>query len=388
MRDLMQAVRAALERGEHVALITAVRSVGSTPRHNAARLAVFEDGDAVGSIGGGTMERQAVADAREALASGQPRLVEYSLIGRGSGNLGLCGGTQEVFIDILEPGRAAAQWRVIGEALSEGDPCVLAVVVRSAGDELRPGTRQVIRGETGIGSLGDAGPDLAVEARRVMAEHYPARLGFDPTTGATHRLASTRRAPVEIYLDLFDPRPRLLIVGAGHIGAALARQAKFLDWHVQVVDDRAEFLAPDHLPNVDATHLVAYDAESERLGPLDVRITPGTAVVVATWGWDEPALGRLAGAPAFYIGLVASLRKATVILDALRTGGIDPEWLNAVRAPVGLDIGAESPEEIALAIIAEILAAQRGKSGRPLREVRGERLNAWMGGSWQTERTL
>ena len=377
MPDVLDAAIDALERGERIALLTLVRSVGSTPRHCAARLAVLANGETVGSVGGGAMEHQAVADAHAALAENRPRLVEYNLNGRGDGSLGLCGGTQEVLIDILEPASLAAQQlRAVRAALAQGEPAVCATVMRAVDKRLAMGARRVIhRTEDAVGLFGDARLDQTVvqEARRAMAEHYPQRLGFDPTTGAVKRLMSTRRADVEIFMDLYEPPRQLVIIGAGHIGAALARQGKFLNWHVHVVDDRSDFLTPQHLPDADVTHCVTYDRESESLGPLGLRITPAMAVVVATWGWDQPALRQLAGTPAFYVGLVASMRKATVLFDELRKEGIDPAWLDLVRVPIGLDVGAESPEEIALAIMAEILTTARGKSGRPLCEVRGAR---------------
>ncbi len=333
----------------------------------------------LGSIGGGTMELEAIADARAALAQNKPRLVEYNLNGRGEGSVGLCGGAQEVFIDILVPkSKAAVQLATIRAALAEGLPAVWAVVVRAEGTDLYPGARQVVSLSERKGTIGDRRLEhsIAEQARQVMAEHYPQRLGFDPATGSVRRLVSTRRAAVEVFLDLYDPRPHLLIIGAGHIGAALARQGQLLDWQVEVVDDRPEFLTALHLPGVDATRLAVYTPESERLESLPVTITPSTAVVVATWGWDEPALRQLAGTPAIYVGLVASLRKAAAIFEALRAEGIDPGWLNRVHVPVGLDVGAESPAEIALAIMAEILAVTRGKTGHPLQQVRGDPMAA------------
>jgi xanthine dehydrogenase accessory factor len=377
MDDFLEAVLLALGRGERLALVTTVRAVGSTPRHNAARLAVFATGESLGSIGGGTMELEAIQDARAALAENRPRLVEYNLNGRGRGNVGLCGGAQEVFIDILEPkNQVAMQLAAIRAALVAGAPAVWAVIVHADGNELIVGSRQVVCLNQAFGTIGDTRLEHAIteQARQAMAEHYPQRLGFDPATGTIRRLASTRRATVEIFLDLYDPRPRLLIVGAGHIGAALARQGQLLDWQVEVVDDRPEFLTAEHLSGADATHLVAYAPETEQLEPLPVTITPSTAVVVATWGWDEPALRQLAATPAVYVGLVASLRKAAVIFERLGGEGIDPGWLNRVHVPVGLDVGAESPAEIALAIMAEILAVTRGKSGRPMQQVHGDPL--------------
>ncbi len=380
MQQILDSVVEALERGERVALLTAVRTVGSTPRHHAARLAVNANREPLGTIGGGTMEFQAIADARAALTANRSRRVEYSLNGNGPEDLGLCGGTQEVFIDVLDGNPAAPPFRAVRAALAEGEPVVVAEIVRAQGAELAPGSHQVIRlSGDALGSLGNAQLDRAVvgEARQVMVERYPRRLGFDSITGAVKRLTPTRRAAVEIFLDLYEPPPRVVILGAGHIGVALAKQARLVGWQVEVIDDRPDLLSPRNLPDADVTHIVAYDRETERLGSLNVRIAPAMAVVVATWGWDQPALLQLAGTPAFYVGLVASVRKAAVIFGALREQGVDPVWLDNVRVPVGLDIGAEQPEEIALAIMAEILAAARGKSGRPLREIRGGRTAAW-----------
>ncbi len=379
MRELLDSVLEALERGERLALTTAVRSVGSTPRHSAARLVVWKDGRTLGSIGGGTMELQAIADAQAVLAENKPRLVEYNLIGRGEGNLGLCGGTQEVWIEIVAPGEAETQLQAIRAALAQGEPVVLATLVRAEGiTRLHPGSWQVVvPNGTVVGSLGNAQLDQAAieETPRIIKQHYPQRIGLNVDEGRIVRLSATRRTKVEIFLDVIEPQPRLVIVGAGHIGAALTRQARLLDWRVEVIDDRAEFLTPQTL-SADAMHLVDYDPKMEQLGAVNVPITPGTAVVVTTWGWDEPALRWLAGSPAFYVGLVASLRKATVIFEALRGEGVDAAWLERVCVPVGLDLGAESPSEIALAIMAEILAVARGKSGLPLREVRGGRIAA------------
>ena len=386
MRDILEAVLAGLRRGETLARVTLVRAVGSTPRHSAATLVVFPDGGAVGSIGGGTMEWQAVADAQAALAEGQPRLVEYNLIGRVEGNVGLCGGTQEAFIDLWRPDDAHTVETLLGAvqaALDAGEPAILATVIRA--DEasgLSVGHSLVVRrGGATQGSLGRPGADRAVvaAAEAAFADGYPTRLAYDPATGTAKRLMSTRRAPTEIFLQVVDPRPRLLVIGAGHIGAALARLGKFLGWWVGVVDDRPSFLTPDRLPGVDLAYQADYQPDSEVLTPPDVAVTASTAVVVTTWGWDEPALRWLAGSDPYYIGLVSSLRKAALIFQQLRGEGVDPAWLDRVRVPVGLDLGAESPEEIALAIMAEALAVSRRKSGRPLCEVRGERVKAALG---------
>lgn len=381
MDELLITSRDALSRGERLALVTLIRSFGSTPRHKSARLVVWSDGRFLGSIGGGTMELQAIADAREALAEGKPRLEEYNLNGRGEGNVGLCGGTQQVFIDILSPVSDQDPGLLSGiiESLRGGEPAVLATVIQTdAQSNSRAGAKLVVKSATDhSGTLGDPRFEQQViaEAAKVLGDRQARRIGADPSANAVYSLSATRRAPVEIFLDLFEPQPRLLIIGAGHIGAALAKIAKYLGWWVSIIDDRPDFATRQHVPDTDEIHLVDYEPTSERLAPMNLLVTPDTAVVVATWGWDEPALFQLAGAPAFYVGLVASARKALVIFDALRARGADSDWLDGVRVPVGLDLGAETPEEIALAIMAEVLAVSRRKSGMPLHLVRGNLSN-------------
>lgn len=269
MREVFQAIVEALDRGEPVAVLTVVRASGSTPRHLPANMLVRADGSFVGSIGGGSMEWQAIRDAQAALTERQSRMVDYSLTGKEPGNLGLCGGTEQVFIDVVVP------------------------------------------------------------------------------------------------------NPTLLLVGAGHIGKALTKIAKVLEWRVVVVDDRADYITPEQLPDADERILVRYEPETESLAPMPVTVTPTTFVLLATWGWDEPALRQLINSPAAYIGLVASARKSILIFRDLVAEGIAPEALARVHVPTGLDLGAERPAEIALSILAEMLMVERRATGSPMAQVKG-----------------
>lgn len=147
--------------------------------------------------------------------------------------------------------------------------------------------------------------------------------------------------------------------------------SKLLGWHVVVVDDRADFITPERLPDADERILVRYEPHGESLDPMPVSITPTTFVLLATWGWDEPALRQVVNTPAAYIGLVASARKSIIIFRDLMKEGISPDVLARVRVPTGLDLGAETPSEIALSILAEMLMVQRGATGMPLAQSKG-----------------
>lgn len=383
MKEIFQTVTRALKTGQPAALVTVTRSIGSTPRHATAKMVVQADGSLVGTIGGGTMEQKAIQDALAALSTGKPGLVEYSLIGKTPDSLGLCGGTQEVFIDHLAPppgnGRADQSlelFETITRACEAGEPTALITVVRSYnGGGWDVGEKTLIRYD--LSTLGELGgeplePRVLAAAQQALQQNRSIRLGFQPKTNTFTELNSLDREPLELFIDVVQPRLELVIIGAGHIGLALAELGRVVGMRVIVVDDRSEWA--ERFPQADETIIVPYDAESERLDPIPVTVTPSTYIVVATWGWDEPALAQVVASPAPYLSLVASQRKAKIIFDSLLERGVPREDLARVRVPAGLDLKAETPGEIALSIMAEILLLQRGASGRPLMEIKGHPL--------------
>ncbi len=165
-------------------------------------------------------------------------------------------------------------------------------------------------------------------------------------------------------------------IGAGHVAQPLAQMGTLLDMRIVVVDDRAEWANRERFPTANEVLVVDYEPATEILAPLPVAMTPSTYVVVTTWGYDLPALEQALAQQPAYIGLVASPTKARELFKRLLAKGASAEALRRVSAPVGLDIGAESPAEVAFSILAEVLAMRRGRSGRFLREVRGEKLDA------------
>jgi xanthine dehydrogenase accessory factor len=180
---------------------------------------------------------------------------------------------------------------------------------------------------------------------------------------------------VEVHVEVLEPDPEMLIIGAGHVAQPVAAIGHLIGMHVTVVDDRPAFATRERFPQADVVAVVPYDAATEKLDPLPATIGQATYIVVATWGWDEPALAQVLAAdpPPAYVGLVASPTKARAIFEQLAQRGLPQARLDLVRAPIGLDLGAETPEEIALAIVAEILAVRRKASGRPLFEARKPR---------------
>ena len=268
-------------------------------------------------------------------------------------------------------------------ACEVGEPAALVTVVHSqagmvwqVGEKALLGYDMSVHGKLGGGDLETR---VLAAAQQALQQNCSVRLGYRPVDDTVIKLDNFSREPMEFFVDVVQPRTELLIIGTGHIGLVLADLGRIMGMRVRVVDDRPEWL--QRFPDADETILVPYDAESETLGSIPVTITSSTYIVVATWGWDEPALEQVVTSLAPYIGFVASRRKAKIIFDDLLERGMLEKNLARVRVPAGLDLGAETPEEIALSIMAEILLLQRGTTGRPMTEIKGHPLTLATGGN-------
>jgi xanthine dehydrogenase accessory factor len=169
-----------------------------------------------------------------------------------------------------------------------------------------------------------------------------------------------------LLFERIQPELRLVICGAGHVGASLARLASFIGYRATIIDDRAEFLTRDRFPD-ERIELMAANSWTEAVRKV-VGNGHGVAVAVVTRGHneDEECMRALVTTNPDYVGLIGSKRRTTIVIDRLRNSGANEEQLKDIRAPIGLDIGAVTPEEVALAILAEIVAERRGGKGGPL----------------------
>lgn len=247
-------------------------------------------------------------------------------------------------------------------AAEGGEPVVLASVFEPGEAGLRPGSRLLIEpsGETS-GTLGDPALDALVagHAPAVLARHA-AEMVY-----AAGGALSTREAPgaAAIYVEAVEAKPAFLVVGAGHIGRALAKLANMLGFHVAVIDDREEYADPALIPEASEVICDEFEAALDRYP-----IGPNTTVVLVTRGHrqDEAALRRCLGRGAAYLGLIGSRRRTATVLSHLHDEGFDPAELARVRTPIGLFIGAETPEEIAVSIVAEVIMLRHGGTGTPM----------------------
>ncbi|HEV2440722.1 MAG TPA: XdhC family protein [bacterium] len=357
LRDILDALAEAQAQGERAALGTVIRVRGSTYRREGARLLIRADGGTVGSVSGGCLEGDIAEIARGVLESGRARLAQYDLTSDDDSVWGLglgCNGAIDVLIEPV-PGDLPARLR---RAIDERRTLVLATLV--AGPEgLTPGAR-IYLAEDGApeGSLGDA----ALDAPAVAA----ARTQLDARRSALVTLDASG-GPAEVFVEVLVPPLPLLICGAGHDTLPVVRLAHELGWWVMVADSRPAYATRERFPGADEV-VLSDDADV----PRKVRIDRHTFVVVMTHNFlhDRTLLRALLGTPARYIGLLGPRARTDRLLADLERDGvrIDDGQRARLFGPVGVDLGAESPEEIALSILAEIFALHNGRRVASLRE--------------------
>ncbi len=258
-------------------------------------------------------------------------------------------------------------FEALARAEQSGQPVALATVIETRGSTPRQaGAKMVVRPDgSSLGTVGGGELEARViqEALAVLDAGHPRLLHYnmlDVDAGDPGICGGQ----ATVFVDLVGLLPTLLVAGAGHMGRALARLGKPLGFRVVVADDRAEYANREAIPEADQ-FLVGEIAETLGAYPLN----EATAVVVVTRAHhrDQEALKAVLGRGAGYVGMIGSRRKIAMVFDTLRQAGVEEGLLAGVRAPVGLDIGAETPEEIALAILAEIVLYRRGGTGLPLR---------------------
>lgn len=346
-----------LREQKRVALVTVVKALGSTPRGMSAKMLVDSQGLLVGTIGGGCPEAEAWQEAINAANGAPAQVMEVSLADDGSSPDGLiCGGQLTVLIEPICAGSESANlMQQVTEQL-EG-PRNSAVMLVGLTD--RPGCDWLGRRWAQLADGQLLGPEVDGQAaQRLQAIAEDVR-----QLGSGNVYSWSEDEPhKQVYAELVKPAWQLVIAGAGHVSRPLCRIAAECGYQVTVVDDRREFANRENFPDAHSIVCAPYFQYFSALNP-----SSATSIVLVTRGHkhDEECVRALAqsnGRP-LYLGMIGSRRRTKIVMERLQDEGVSLEWLRKIYAPIGLDLGGETPAEIAVAIMAEIIAVRCGGRG-------------------------
>jgi xanthine dehydrogenase accessory factor len=344
MQQLLQKLLECVRNGTRVAYTALVETRGSTPQKAGAAMLVFPDGSQAGTLGGGCVEAEVKRRALEILSRGDRQLLTFQLDHDYGWDDGLiCGGRMTMLVDPVRTAGDLAYYQEFLERLNVGRGVTEATVLGDELPEAPAGARFLIDGDGAVLS-------------KLGADSMPASL-----VAGVKALSDRPRPYVANGVSYLPhlPRCRLVIVGGGHVGTKVAALAAEVDFDVWVCDDREEFCNPQRFPS----------AERLLCGPIEdvlsgLEVDSNTFCIIVTRGHnhDETALFHLVNKPSRYIGMIGSKRKIRLIFDDLRRNGISEQALNRVHAPIGFDIGSQTVPEIAVSIVAELIASRSGRT--------------------------
>ena len=366
MRDVLDELAGRYSAGEPVALATVVATFSSAPRAPGAAMLVAPDGSVSGSVSGGCVEGAVYEQGQQVIESGVPVLARYGVSDDDAFAVGLtCGGIIDIYTERISPA-GFPEFVDLAKSVQGEEPVALATVVAHPSPE-RLGRRLVVWPSRTLGDLGTARINDAVadDARGMLATGR---------TGTLHYGAEGERRGegMSVFVSSFEPPPRLLVFGAIDFAAAMARLGSFLGYRVTVCDARPVFATRSRFPEADEVVVDwphRYLAAEVEAGRVDRR----TVVAVLTHDpkFDVPVLAVALRTEVGYVGAMGSRRTHEDRMARLREAGLSEAELERLSSPIGLDLGARTPEETAVSIAAEIISLRWGGGGSRLTEVSG-----------------
>lgn len=345
MRDIHPDIDLWLTQNEPIGLATVIQTWGSAPRGVGAKMAFTLDGKITGSVSGGCVEGQVFQVGTEVITSGQPQLLHFGVADETAWEVGLaCGGNIKIFVKLLDPDFYAVvrtnllEWRHMATTTVVDGPSKLI------GREVL-----YVEDEKTHGTLGEGLDILCAEITRAAMDEGQSRLVT---------LQSETKDPTELFIEVILPPPAMVIVGGVHIAVALTSFAKTLGYHTIVIDPRRAFGNAARFPEVDRL-IHAWPEEAF----AQISLTKTTSIVTLTHDpkIDDTALKIALKSPALYVGALGSRKSQEKRRNRLLAEGVTADQLSRLHGPIGLDLGGKTPEEIALAVMAEIVAARHGR---------------------------
>ncbi|MCP2021356.1 UNVERIFIED_ORG: xanthine/CO dehydrogenase XdhC/CoxF family maturation factor [Pseudomonas reinekei] len=358
LNDLLQAIDFAAQAGEETILATVVKVEGSAYRRSGARMLIPLHGRTIGTVSGGCLEQDLAKKAWWLTDSGEPVVRRYSTGAtededdeQSSLTFGLgCNGTVFVLLERLRAKPSSPVIELLRRVRDSQQPAAMATVI---------GTSRNASARVGDRLLSDTDGTLRNLPLKIAIRHDLRKTLAQKKSSI--RLYTDARGEVEVFFEYIAPPPRLVIFGAGHDAQPLVRMAKLLNWHVSVIDSRSHFARPERFPQADAVIFASLD------NPFDLRpLTDGAAVTVMTHSYRQDLhwLGQLLQTSPAYLGQLGPKERTQRLLAEIGQGTC------ALHFPMGLDLGGDAPENVALSILAEMTAVMNQRQGGMLRHRR------------------
>ena len=342
MNDLEVYKQAAkvLKKGGNIALITVISTTGSTPGKVGYKMLVLgKNGKTIGTVGGGLIEANMINIAKSILPTIQNQVFRFDLNGIEDDGKGICGGSIELLIETFDK-KSLSLFKELSTVIENGGSGVLISIISPKKSPkkifLKSAEQTDIAGDVSFP------PEICGSIKQLAAKEQSAKQKLENGT--------------EIFVETIPEQPMLFIFGAGHLSYYISRYARSLNFRVTICDDRAEFANRKRFP--DATNIIVEDFE-RAFDKIDINKDSYVVIVTKGHKCDEIVLGKSVKTDARYIGMVGSRRKTSTILKSLHKKGIPEQALRKVYSPIGISIGAVTPEEIALSIVCELVKIRR-----------------------------
>lgn len=357
MDDLFRQINGELSQGRELILATIVRQIGSAPRTIGTQFLIRSDGGFSGTIGGGKLEAEVLLAAPRVFSQRKNSLLFFRLLGEEVAETEmLCGGEVDIYLELLTPRNPAHRqfFRVLSDQTFRKQKMLLITRFDLEGDTEQGASKFIYSGA----AEGDFFPDPPPDWILPLWDRLP---GFLEALDPVVLPGSDSAGKTKLFLEPWTPPATLFLFGAGHISRPLCGLAKLVGFRVVVIDDREEFPTKARFPEADELLVRSLDLELN-----DLPLGYGAFIVVITRGHlhDHQILRRVLKEPVRYLGMIGSRRKTELIFQALRREGFSEALIKTVHAPIGLAINAQTPEEIAVSIVAELIQVRGEGQGK------------------------
>lgn len=345
MRGLIDTLNASLDHGESVVAAAVIAKDGSAPGPAGARMLLFENADIAGTVGGGPLEGQTIHAAVATMASGQSQVLEFDLSGEiGDGADAICGGVVQVFLERIDPtSENVALFQKVAAMQAANQTCLLvsSLDIRAGGNG---GARALLSGDGCL--LAGALPEAVAREAGQLGQNL-----FSPSMALL--------GAASYFLEPFPAADPVYICGAGHIARPTAQIAAMADFRVVVLDDRAEFASPDRFPW--ANEVAVLPSFDDCFAGRSLDAASSVVIVSRCHRQDRKILVNALHTDAGYIGMIGSSRKVAAVLEELVEEGFSRQSVARTHAPIGLPIGGDTPVEIAVSIVAELIKVRTAR---------------------------